>query len=343
MNLTDTPTYTHKDFDSDQDIRWCPGCGDYSILRQMKNVLAELAIPKEDLVFISGIGCSSRFPYYLDTFGLHSIHGRAPAFATGLKCTNPNLSIWVITGDGDGLSIGANHLAHTLRRNVDINILLFNNQVYGLTKGQYSPTSPEKTQTKSSPYGSLDYPFNPSTFALGSQATFIARSADRDPKHLQSILKEAEKHQGTSFIEIYQNCNVFNDGAFELYTDKKQKADNIIYLEHQKPMIFGSNKAKGIRIEGFKPVVVDLNSSDHSLDDLWIHDQYDPFKAAVLTHFSDIDNFYKIFPHPFGVLLQTKRPTYNDLMFEQIQKIAKLKQCNDLDRLIQGNQAWEVE
>ena len=330
---------TYKDFESDQDIRWCPGCGDYSILRQTKQVLADLGIAPKDLVFISGIGCSSRFPYYIDSYGMHSIHGRAPAFATGLKCANPDLNVWVITGDGDGLSIGANHLAHTFRRNVDLTILLFNNQIYGLTKGQYSPTSPLDSYTKSTPYGSLDRPFNPSTFAVGSGATFIARTADRDPKHLKTILKTAAKHRGTALVEIYQNCNVFNDGAFDKYTDKKQKANQVLYLEQGKSLTFGTAHEKGILMDGYKPRILEnYEQAGYGLADLWIHDQHDFFKANILTNFTVLSGF----PHPLGVLYKNDKPTYDQLMNQQIQDVIENELPGVLQDLIAGNQAWKV-
>jgi len=247
MSTATLPLLTPQDFTSDQDVRWCPGCGDYSILAQMKKVLPTTGIPPEKMVFISGIGCSSRFPYYVNTYGMHSIHGRAPAVATGLKVARPDLSIWVITGDGDGLSIGGNHLMHAIRRNLDLNIVLFNNQIYGLTKGQYSPTSPLGKVTKSTPSGSVDNPIHPLSVAIGCEATFVARSIDVHTKHLTAILKRAAEHRGTSFVEVYQNCNVFNDGAFEWGTDRDTKADTIVEIEHGKPLIFGKNRNKGIR------------------------------------------------------------------------------------------------
>ncbi len=283
-------TYTAKDFSSDQEVRWCPGCGDYSILKQVQSVLPDIGVAKEDIVFISGIGCSSRFPYYLNTYGMHSIHGRAPAIASGLKISNPGLSVWVITGDGDALSIGGNHLIHLLRRNFDMNVLLFNNEIYGLTKGQYSPTSPEGKVTKSTPMGSVDHPFNPLALAAGADGTFIARTMDRDPKHLRQILKEADDHKGTSLIEIYQNCNVFNDGAFGVFTDKGTKADTTVFVEHGQPLVFGEHENKGVRLDGASPVVVDLESGNYSKDDLWKHDKTDRFKGrtfnALLRDFS---------------------------------------------------------
>jgi 2-oxoglutarate ferredoxin oxidoreductase subunit beta len=249
---------TSKDFASDQEVRWCPGCGDYSILKQVQTVLPDLGRPKEEFVFISGIGCSSRFPYYMDTFGMHSIHGRATAIATGLKSTRPDLSVWVITGDGDSMSIGGNHFIHMLRRNPDLNVLLFNNQIYGLTKGQYSPTSEQGKVTKSTPMGSLDYPFNPIALCLGADATFVARTMDRDPKHQQAIIKRGYEHKGTSLVEIYQNCNVFNDGAFEVFTEKGSKKQQTLMMEHGQPLVFGENSELGIKLDGFKPVIVNV-------------------------------------------------------------------------------------
>src|SRR5512135_1786002 len=241
-----TAKYTAKDFQSNQDVRWCPGCGDYSILAQTQRVMPDLGVPKHKTVFVSGIGCSSRFPYYMETYGFHSIHGRATAIASGLKIARPDLSVWVVTGDGDGLSIGGNHFIHLLRRNIDVKVLLFNNQIYGLTKGQYSPTSEMGKVTKSTPYGSIDYPFNPASLALGAGATFVARTMDRDPKHLQAILKKAAEHRGTSFVEIYQNCNVFNDGAFFQFTEKENRAANLIPLVHGQPIRFGNENEMGV-------------------------------------------------------------------------------------------------
>ncbi|HEY4797595.1 MAG TPA: 2-oxoacid:ferredoxin oxidoreductase subunit beta, partial [Bacteroidia bacterium] len=270
---------TAKDFTSDQEVRWCPGCGDYSILKQVQSIMPELGIPREDIVFISGIGCSSRFPYYMETYGMHSIHGRATAIASGLKTSRPELSVWIVSGDGDGLSIGGNHMIHLLRRNINVNVLLFNNEIYGLTKGQYSPTSHEGHITKSSPYGSIDHSFNPLALALGAGGTFIARSMDRDPIHLRGILKKANEHKGTSFVEIYQNCSVFNDGAFEVFTEKATKKNESLFMEHGKPLLFGANNEKGIKLDGFKPIIV--NVSDVSANDLWIHDERDEMKATL--------------------------------------------------------------
>ncbi|RYZ26704.1 MAG: 2-oxoacid:ferredoxin oxidoreductase subunit beta, partial [Chitinophagaceae bacterium] len=277
---------TAKDFATDQEVRWCPGCGDYSILAQVQKVMPTLGIPRENIAIISGIGCSSRFPYYMNVYGMHSIHGRATAIASGLKAARPDLSVWIVTGDGDSLSIGGNHTIHLLRRNFDVNVLMFNNQIYGLTKGQYSPTSEENKVTKSTPFGSIDHPFNPMALALGADATFIARSMDRDPKHLQAMLTRSYQHKGASFLEIYQNCNIFNDGAFELFTEKTTKADNAIFLENGKPLVFGINSDKGIKLDGFKPIVVDLNNG-YIVDDLWVHDEADLYKAQILTRMFD--------------------------------------------------------
>ena len=334
------PALTAKDFATDQEVRWCPGCGDYSILAQVQKVMPTLGIPRENIAIISGIGCSSRFPYYMNVYGMHSIHGRATAIASGLKAARPDLSVWIVTGDGDALSIGGNHTIHLLRRNFDVNVLLFNNQIYGLTKGQYSPTSEENKVTKSTPFGSIDHPFNPMALALGADATFIARSMDRDPKHLQSMLLRAHGHKGASFLEIYQNCNIFNDGAFELFTEKGTKADNALFVEHGKPLIFGANSDKGIKLDGFKPVVVDLNNG-HSADDLWVHDEDDLFKAQILTRMFDDPRVEGHLPRPFGVFYQVSRPTYESVMKQQIEA-AKEKKPADLDKLLRGNEVWNI-
>lgn len=332
---------TSKDFASDQEVRWCPGCGDYSILKQVQTVLPDLGRPKEEFVFISGIGCSSRFPYYMDTFGMHSIHGRATAVATGLKATRPELSVWIITGDGDALSIGGNHFIHLLRRNPDVNVLLFNNQIYGLTKGQYSPTSEQGKVTKSTPMGSLDFPFNPLALSLGADATFVARSMDRDPKHLQMVLKRGYEHAGTSMIEIYQNCNVFNDGAFEVFTEKGTKKLNTLMLENGKPLVFGENNDKGIKLDGFKPVIVDLN--DASVNDLWIHDEEDLVKATMLSRFYDDPAKEGAFPRPFGIFyINKEKETYDQLFNAQIEYAKESMGAADLDKLIAGRETWVV-
>ena len=338
--LTAIKNLTPKDFATDQEVRWCPGCGDYSILAQVQKVMPSLGIPRENIAIISGIGCSSRFPYYMNVYGMHSIHGRATAIASGLKATRPDLSVWVVTGDGDSLSIGGNHTIHLLRRNFNINVLLFNNQIYGLTKGQYSPTSEENKITKSTPFGSIDHPFNPLALALGADATFIARSMDRDPKHLQSMLLRAHEHRGASFLEIYQNCNIFNDGAFEVFTEKATKAEEAIFLENGQPMIFGANRDKGIRLNGFKPEVVSLNDGFNA-DDLWVHDESDLFKAQVLTRIFDDPREAGHLPRPFGVFYQAVRPCYEDMMQQQIEQ-AKAKKPADLDKLLKGNEVWNI-
>lgn len=337
---TTAPVLTPKDFVTDQEVRWCPGCGDYSILAQVQKIMPGLGIPKENIVIISGIGCSSRFPYYMNTYGMHSIHGRATAVASGLKASRPELSVWIVTGDGDGLSIGGNHTIHLLRRNFDVNILLFNNQIYGLTKGQYSPTSEEKKITKSTPMGSIDHPFNPLALALGADATFVARSMDRDPKHLQELLIRSNQHKGASFLEIYQNCNIFNDGAFEVFTEKKTKADEILVLEQGKPMIFGAEKNKGIKLDGFKPIVVNLNDG-HSADECWIHDENDFYKAQILVRMFDDPRHADHLPRPFGVFYEGNRPCYEDVMAQQIAD-AKAKKPADLDKLLRGNEVWTI-
>lgn len=343
-----TPTdkkYTSTDYKTDQEVRWCPGCGDYSILKQVQNVLPEIGVNREDVVFISGIGCSSRFPYYMNTYGMHSIHGRAPAFASGLKIANPDLSVWIITGDGDGLSIGGNHLIHILRRNFNVNILLFNNEIYGLTKGQYSPTSPKGMVSKSTPMGSIDHPFNPLRLALGSNGSFISRTMDRDPKQLRSVLHEASAHKGTSFVEIYQNCNVFNDGVFEVFTDKATKANTTIFVEDGKPLIFGENESKGIRLDGSTPEVVDLNTGTYSKDDLWIHDKTDALKADLMMRYFDLPsagNTLSI-PRPFGVFYQENRACYEDLLHNQIKTGIDRKGDGDIDDLLRGSNTWTVD
>lgn len=333
-------TLTSKDFTTDQEVRWCPGCGDYSILAQVQKVFPTLGIPRENFVIISGIGCSSRFPYYMNTFGMHSIHGRATAIASGLKATRPELSVWIVTGDGDCLSIGGNHTIHLLRRNFDVNLLLFNNEIYGLTKGQYSPTSGTKKVTKSTPVGSIDHPFNPLALALGADATFVARTMDRDPKHLQTMLSRSAAHKGASFLEIYQNCNIFNDGAFEIFTDKKTKADEALFLEHGKPLVFGASSDKGIRLDGLTPRVVSLDSV--SQNDLWIHDEHDLNKAQLLSRFFDDHAKEVHLPRPFGVFYQTTRPCYEDELQQQV-NLAREKAEGNLDALLRGNETWVIE
>src|ERR1044072_9447774 len=336
------PALTAKDFATDQEVRWCPGCGDYSILKQVQTIMPTLGIARENIVIISGIGCSSRFPYYMNTYGMHSIHGRATAVASGLKASRPELSVWIVTGDGDGLSIGGNHTIHLLRRNFDLNIMLFNNQIYGLTKGQYSPTSEENKVTKSTPFGSIDHPFNPLALAMGADATFIARSMDRDPKHLQELLKRSHAHKGASFLEIYQNCNIFNDGAFEIFTEKGSKPQETLFVEQGQPLIFGAEKNKGIRLDGFKPVVVELGA-EYSASDLWIHDEADFYKAQMLTRMFDDPRVEGHLPRPFGVFYQTNRPTYEEVMAKQIEDAIAKRGPGNLDKLLAGNETWTIK
>ncbi len=332
-----------KDFATDQEVRWCPGCGDYSILKQVQTIMAQSGLKKEDLVFISGIGCAARFPYYMDTYGLHSIHGRSPAIATGLKATNPDLSVWVITGDGDSLSIGGNHFIHMLRRNIDLNVLMFNNEIYGLTKGQYSPTSEEGKVTKSTPSGSLDHPVNPAAVTLGADGTFMARAMDRDPKHMQAMLNRTYAHKGTSMLEIYQNCNVFNDGAFFTFTDKSTKPEATVFLEHNQPLLFGANHEKGIRFNCGYPEIVDLNESGYSADDCWIHDEKDLNKAHLLARIFDDPLQEGNLPRPFGVFYDVERSSYEDAMHNQLKEIRSKEGGSDLDALLSGDNTWEVK
>jgi 2-oxoglutarate/2-oxoacid ferredoxin oxidoreductase subunit beta len=334
-------TFTSKDLVTAQDVRWCPGCGDYSILKQVQTVLPELNIPRENIVFISGIGCSSRFPYYMETYGMHSIHGRATAIASGLKATRPELSVWIITGDGDSLSIGGNHFIHLLRRNFNVNILLFNNQIYGLTKGQYSPTSEIGKVTKSTPMGAIDHPFNPLALCLGADATFIARSMDRDPVHMREILKRGNAHQGTSLIEIYQNCNVFNDGAFEIFTEKSTKKLQTIFVEHGKPLLFGANTEFGIVLDGFTPRVV--NTAEVSTNDLWIHDETNRDKANILVRFFDDEVNQTNLPRPFGIFYTQNRPCYEDQLSAQHALALEIKGMGNLDELLRGRNTWTIQ
>lgn len=336
--ITALPVLTSADFASDQDVRWCPGCGDYSILAQMKKVLPEIGVPPEQTVFVSGIGCSSRFPYYVNTFGIHSIHGRAPAIATGLKVARPDLTVWVITGDGDALSIGGNHFLHVLRRNLDINYVLFNNRIYGLTKGQYSPTSFEGQVTKSTPMGAIDRPLNPMMLALGAGATFIARSVDSNVRHLAETLKRAAAHRGTSFVEVYQNCNVFNDGAFSYAQDKATRDDATVELEHGKPLIFGKNRDKGIRMNGLMPEVVDLGKSGVKEDDLLFHDE----RGDVMQAFLLARLLRPHFPEPIGVFRAVEAPTFEACVRRQITDAVEKKGKGDLQKLLASGDTWSV-
>lgn len=333
------PVLTANDFASDQDIRWCPGCGDYSILAQMKKVLPNLGIPQEQIVFVSGIGCSSRFPYYLNTYGIHSIHGRAPAVATGIKSVRPDLTVFVITGDGDGLSIGGNHLMHAIRRNVDLNIVLFNNRIYGLTKGQYSPTSPVGQRTKSTPMGVIDNPLHPLSIAIGCEATFVARSIDTNIKHLCMVLERAANHKGTSFVEVYQNCNVFNDGAWDYAKDRATKEETTLELEHGKPLLFGKDRNKGIRLNGLNPEVVELGKGITE-DDLLFHDEKapEPSLAYLLSRLRHGDGF----PEPIGVFRCVDAPRYDTLINDQVELARQKSGPGDLDALFNSGETWTV-
>jgi len=330
-----------KDFKTDQEVRWCPGCGDYAILAAVQGFMPELGIPRENIVFVSGIGCSSRFPYYMNTYGMHSIHGRAPAIATGLSSSRPDLSVWVVTGDGDALSIGGNHLIHALRRNVNLKILLFNNRIYGLTKGQYSPTSELGKITKSTPFGSLDNPFNPVSLALGAEATFVARTLDSDRKHLTSVLRAAADHSGTALVEIYQNCNIFNDGAFEVLKDADTRDDWTIRMEHGQPLRFGADGSKAVVRSGAGALAID---EDVAEDDprVVVHDAHadDPAYAFALSRLSSVDSRYA----PMGVFRAVERPTYDALMVGQLDQ-ARAQAASDaaaLEKLLHGNDTWQV-
>ncbi|MGV9302132.1 MULTISPECIES: 2-oxoacid:ferredoxin oxidoreductase subunit beta [unclassified Nonomuraea] len=326
---------TLKDFKSDQEVRWCPGCGDYAILAAVQSFLPELGLRRENIVFVSGIGCSSRFPYYLNTYGFHSIHGRAPAIATGLAASRPDLSVWVVTGDGDALSIGGNHLIHALRRNVNLNILLFNNRIYGLTKGQYSPTSEIGKITKSTPMGSLDKPFNPISLALGAEASFVARTIDSDRKHLQSVLREATAHRGTSLVEIYQNCNIFNDNAFEPLKDPEVRDDITLRLEHGQPIVSATKAV--VRNDGGGIEVVPLAEAG---DRVLVHDAHnpDPSVAFALSRLDD-----PAFEHvPIGIFRQVDRPAYDTLMAGQLEEAVAQKGPGDLSDLLMGGDTWRI-
>jgi 2-oxoglutarate/2-oxoacid ferredoxin oxidoreductase subunit beta len=328
---------TRKDFATDQDVRWCPGCGDYAILAAVQRLMPDLGIPREDIVFISGIGCSSRFPYYMNTYGMHSIHGRAPTIATGLKTSRPELDVWIVTGDGDALSIGGNHIIHLLRRNVDLQVLLFNNQIYGLTKGQYSPTSERGKVTKSTPYGSVDHPFNPIALALGADASYVARTLDRDPKHMTDVLRSAHDHKGSSFIEIYQNCNIFNDGAFFQFTEKDTKSFRTVNLEHGKPLVYDGGK-KGLRLEGFRLKAIDLSNGNFSADDCLVYDQTSRELAGIASRIF----FDPELPQPIGVFYREERPTYDSLVKEQIDSVIEKRGKGDLEKLLRQGDTWEI-
>ncbi|MER8035601.1 2-oxoacid:ferredoxin oxidoreductase subunit beta [Streptomyces hydrogenans] len=332
---------TMKDFKSDQEVRWCPGCGDYAVLAAVQGFMPELGLAKENIVFVSGIGCSSRFPYYMNTYGMHSIHGRAPAIATGLATSRRDLSVWVVTGDGDALSIGGNHLIHALRRNVNLKILLFNNRIYGLTKGQYSPTSEVGKITKSTPMGSLDAPFNPVSLAIGAEATFVARTVDSDRKHLTEVLRQAADHNGTALVEIYQNCNIFNDGAFEVLKDKDQAQEAVIRLEHGQPIRFGAGLGKGVVRD---PATGDLEVVEVTPENesrILVHDAHaaSPTTAFALSRLADPDTLHRT---PIGVLRSVERPVYDTLMADQLDRAVAQQGEGDLAGLLAGNDTWTV-
>jgi len=334
------PVTTKKDWTSDQEVRWCPGCGDYSILTAVQMLMPELGATREDTVFVSGIGCSSRFPYYMNTYGVHSIHGRAPALATGIAVARPDLHVWVITGDGDALSIGGNHLLHALRRNVDITIILFNNQIYGLTKGQYSPTSEIGKVTKSTPFGSLDYPYNPVSLALGAEASFVARTHDMDRKHMQEIFKRAYQHKGASLVEVYQNCNVFNDGAFDAILTKDARPNMLIPLQHGQPITFGPENEKGVMIDDQgRAQIVDV--ADVGIERILIHDEQreEPGLAFMLSRLANGPTS----PTPVGVFRAVERPDYGTMMQQQLVAAAERKGPGDLNDLLHSGSTWTVE
>jgi 2-oxoglutarate ferredoxin oxidoreductase subunit beta len=336
--VTDKSHKVKIDFASDQDVRWCPGCGDYAILAQMKKVLSDIGTPREKVVFISGIGCSSRFPYYINSYGFHTIHGRAPAIATGIKIANPELSVWIITGDGDGLSIGGNHLMHLCRRNLNVNLILFNNQIYGLTKGQYSPTSPLGKVTKTTPYGSLDTPFNPISLVLSAKASFVARTIDRDTKHLVEIFKRAAAHKGFSFVEVYQNCNIYNDGAFSNLTEPDTKLDNVLYLEEGQPLIYGKEKNKGLKLNGFKFEKVNIGENKN---DLAIHSERFENDAypQLLAQMSEDPEL----PTPVGVFRALEREIYEETFYRQMDSVTKKQGKGNLKQLFIAGDTWKVD
>ena len=339
MTMQEAPTFKPKDFATDQDVRWCPGCGDYAILAGVQRALAKQGIAPHAIATIAGIGCSSRFPYYMATYGFHSIHGRAPAIATGLKIARPEMQVWMATGDGDSLSIGGNHFIHLLRRNVDIKVLLFNNRIYGLTKGQYSPTSELGKKTKSTPFGSVDNPFNPVSVAIGAEASFVARTIDVDAKNSADVYAAAAAHVGTAFIEILQNCNIFNDGAWEHLAAKEHRAESTILLEDGKPMIFGANRDKGIRLVGLTPTVVRIGEDGVTEADLWVHQVQDPdpTRTFLLSRME-----WPHYPVPIGVLRAVRRPVYDQLLNEQVEAQRKIRKP-DLQTLLNGPKSWLVK
>jgi 2-oxoglutarate ferredoxin oxidoreductase subunit beta len=343
VTQSELPVLTKKDFESDQDVRWCPGCGDYSILAQTQKTMPNFGVVKEKIVFISGIGCSGRLPYYMNTYGFHTIHGRAATIATGLKAARPDLMVWVITGDGDALSIGGNHLIHAMRRNVDMKMIMFNNRIYGLTKGQASPTSPIGKKTKSTPLGTIETPIIPLNLVAAAEASFIARSVDTHSEHLQEMMQRAGEHSGAAFLEVLQNCNIFNDGAWRDFTDKSVKEDRMLVLKHGEPMIFGAEKNKGIRLNGLQPEVVTIGENGVSLADLWVHDETDPdaTRTQILSRM-----WWPDFPVPVGVFRRVPRPTHDQLLIEQIEGAKAARAAKgpvDLQKLLASGETWTVE
>ena len=343
MTHSELPVLTKKDFESDQDVRWCPGCGDYSILAQTQKTMPNFGVAKEKIVFISGIGCSGRLPYYMNTYGFHTIHGRAATIATGLKAARPDLMVWVITGDGDALSIGGNHLIHAMRRNVDMKMIMFNNRIYGLTKGQASPTSPIGKKTKSTPLGTIETPIIPLNLVAAAEASFIARSVDTHSEHLQEMMQRAGEHSGAAFLEVLQNCNIFNDGAWRDFTDKSVKEDRMLVLKHGEPMIFGAEKNKGIRLNGLQPEVVTIGENGVSVADLWVHDETDPdaTRTQILSRM-----WWPDFPVPVGVFRRVPRPTHDQLLIEQIDGAKAARAAKgpvDLQKLLASGETWTVE
>jgi 2-oxoglutarate ferredoxin oxidoreductase subunit beta len=342
VTQSELPVLTKKDFESDQDVRWCPGCGDYSILAQTQKTMPDFGVPKEKIVFISGIGCSGRLPYYMNTFGFHTIHGRAATIATGLKGARPDLMVWVITGDGDALSIGGNHLIHAMRRNVDMKMIMFNNRIYGLTKGQASPTSPIGKKTKSTPMGTIETPIIPLNLVAAAEASFIARSVDTHSEHLQEMMHRAGEHTGAAFLEVLQNCNIFNDGAWRDFTDKSVKEDRMLVLKHGEPMIFGAEKNKGIRLNGLQPEVVTIGENGISVADLWVHDETDPdaSRTQILSRM-----WWPDFPVPVGVFRRVPRPTHDQLLVEQVESAKAARAAKgpvDLQKLLAAGETWTV-
>ena len=336
MADVDTVQYTSKDFSSDQEVKWCPGCGDYAILKAVQKAMPNIGIKKENVVFVSGIGCSSRFPYYMDTYGFHSIHGRAPALATGIKLANPDLSVWQITGDGDALAIGGNHFIHAIRRNIDINILLFNNRVYGLTKGQFSPTSDIGMKTKSSPQGTIDNPFNPGELVIGASGQFFARVTDTNPKHMQEVFEQVASHKGTSVVEIMQNCVIFNDKVFADYTAKDSRLDNIITIEHGKPMIFGAENNKGLVLNGFKLETVTIGENGVTEDDILVHDAHEKDSTLHMM-------LAKLrMPIVTGIIRAVTDDTYETRLKRQVEQIEKNSKYKSVNDLFTAGETWEI-